>query len=69
MQTLTLLLSGLTCMACQKLIQKRILRIEGIQDVNVEMTGETTIKANRKITSDEVMEVLKDTKYSIEKSS
>ena len=69
METTTLLLSGLTCAACQKLIQKRILRIDGVQGVNVELTGETVIKADRKITSGEVAEVLKDTKYSIEESS
>lgn len=76
METTTLLLSGLTCAACQKLIQKRILRIDGVQDASVELTGETIIseaflriKAERKIASDEVVDVLKDTKYKVEKSS
>ena len=69
METTTLLLSGLTCSACQKLIQKRILRIDGVQDASVELTGETIIKAGRKITPNEVADVLKDTKYKVGKSS
>lgn len=69
METTILLLSGLTCSACQKLIQKRILRIDGVQDVSVELAGETIIKAERKIAPNEVVYVLKDTKYKVEKSS
>ena len=69
METTTLLLSGLTCPAFQKLIQKRILRIDGVQGVNFELTAQPVIKSDRKITSGEVVEVLKDTKYSIEESS
>ena len=69
METTTLTLTGLTCAACQKLIQKRILKIDGVQDVTVELSGQTSIKASRKITSDEVAGVLKDTKYTVKISS
>ena len=69
METTTLTISGLTCGACQKLIQKRISRIDGVEDVVVELSGQTSIKASRKITSGEVVEVLKDTKYKVGKSS
>ena len=65
----TLTLTGLTCAACQKLIQKRILKIEGVNDVVVELSGQTSIKASRKITSNEVANVLKDTKYAVKNSS
>lgn len=63
-----LTLTGLTCAACQKLIQKRILKIEGVNDVVVELSGQTSIKASRKITSGEVADVLKDTKYAVKTS-
>lgn len=69
METTTLTLTGLTCVACQKLIQKKILKIDGVQDVTVEISGQASIKASRKITSNEVADVLKDTKYAVKISS
>lgn len=65
MKTTTLQLAGLTCGACTKLITKRIKTISDIEDVNVELPGTATIKANREVTEDEVKKVLKGTHYTV----
>lgn len=69
METTNLILTGLTCNACQKLIQKRLLKLDGVSEVVVELSGQTSIKASRKVTTSEVANVLKDTKYAIKISS
>ncbi len=61
-------LSGLTCGACQKLIQKRISRINGVLDVQVDADGKTIIGSERQIKIDEVEKALEDTKYKIKSS-
>lgn len=58
-------LSGLTCSACQKLITKRIMKIEGIKEVNVELNGKTEIDAQRNISQEEIMKALEGTEYKI----
>ncbi len=58
-------LTGLTCSACQKLITKRIMKIEGIKDVRVELNGKTEIDAERNISREEIMKVLEGTEYKI----
>jgi copper chaperone CopZ len=65
MKTTTVKLSGLTCTACTKLITKRIKTISDIEDVNVELPGTATIKANRDISEDEVKKVLEGTHYTV----
>lgn len=61
----TIKISGLTCGACQKLITKRIMKIEGIKDVRVELNGKTEIDAERNISREEIMKVLEGTEYKI----
>ena len=58
-------LSGLTCGACQKLITKRIMKIDGVESVNVELNGKTDIAAKRNILNDEIKKVLEGTQYQI----
>lgn len=59
-------LSGLTCPACQKLVSKRIKSIEDVEDVNVELSGKTEIRAGREISKDEIRKILEDTSYTLE---
>lgn len=58
-------LSGLTCGACQKLVSKRIKSVKGVEEVNVELSGKTAIKARREILEDEIKKALEGTKYII----
>lgn len=61
----TIKLAGLTCTACQKLAGKRIKIIADVEEVNVDISGETQIKAIREISEDEVKQVLKGTHYTV----
>jgi len=68
MTTQTFTLSGLTCPACKKLTEKRIGVIPGVTKVEVTVaTGEAVINANKKITTLQIKEVLKDTPYQVAK--
>lgn len=61
----TIQLAGLTCASCQKLTTKRIKTIADVEDVSVEISGETQIKAIREIADAEVKQVLKGTHYTV----
>ncbi len=59
-------LSGLTCPACEKLIQKRVKQIAGVTGVVVDLkTGKTDVVADHNINTEELSVVLKDTPYKI----
>lgn len=58
-------LTGLTCSACQKLITKRIIKINGVKDVKVELNGKTEINAKRNISKEEIMKALEGTDYKV----
>lgn len=59
-------LAGLTCGACQKVTQKYIGKIDGVQDVHVDLqTGVATITADRTISTEEVMKALEGTHYQV----
>lgn len=61
-------LSGLTCQACQKLVAKTLMKIDGVKDVIVELeTGKTTILADHIIPVIEVEHALKYTAYQVER--
>lgn len=62
----TIKLSGLTCPACKKLIEKRLVAIPGINQVEVSLhCQEALIDANRDISQLEIKEVLKGTPYQV----
>ena len=66
MQTQTIKLSGLTCLACKKVTEKRIGGISGVNKVEVSLdTGIATIAADREITKLEINQVFKDTPYQV----
>ena len=61
-QTTNIQLSGLTCGSCEKVISKRLQKIEGVQEVQVSsQNGETLITAARHNKADEVTFVLEGT--------
>lgn len=53
----------MTCGACEKLISKRIMRIDGVIEVAVKLPGSATITASRDISVEEVQKVLEGTHY------
>lgn len=64
--TTKLQLSGLTCGACEKVISKRLRKIEGVQEVLVSsQNGATSISASRPILKDEVISALEGTHYKV----
>lgn len=61
-----LLLSGLTCEACEKVITKRLNKIAGVSSVRVaSQTGATSITASRSISKQEVTQALTGTHYQV----
>ena len=59
-------LSGMTCPACEKLIGKRLLKIEGVTQVKVNLKDETAqIEGLRKINENEVKKILDGTQYQV----
>lgn len=64
--TKTIKLSGLTCPACKKLIEKRVSTISGINSVEVNLeSNEATLESSRDIPLLEIREVLRGTPYQI----
>lgn len=62
----TIKITGITCDACVRLIQKRVGGIKSVTDVVVNKdTGETKIFADREITKEDIEYVLADTEYKI----
>ena len=62
----TIKLSGLTCPACNKLIEKRVAAISGVNVIEVDVvSGEATIDSDRDIQLSEIKEVLKGTPYQV----
>ena len=53
------------CGACQKVIEKKLMKIEGVEKVSVELSGEAIVTANRSINIDEVKLALKGTDYKV----
>ncbi|MCL4354822.1 heavy-metal-associated domain-containing protein [Patescibacteria group bacterium] len=61
----TIKFGGLTCGACQKVIQKRISKIPGVEDVAVEGDGNTQISASNLLSKSEVEKALEGTPYKL----
>lgn len=53
------------CQACQKVIEKKLMKVEGVSKVIALLSGEVTVTANRSITSDEVKLALEGTEYQV----
>ena len=65
-QTAKFQLSGLTCGACEKVISKRLQKIEGVREIHVTaQNGEASITSSRPISKDEITQALHDTHYKV----
>lgn len=56
---------GLTCGACQKVIQRRIGKISGVESVAVEINGNTQITVANILSKSDVEKALEGTPYKI----
>ncbi len=56
---------GMHCGACQKVIEKKLLKITGVLQVNVQLSGDVTVNADRLISKDEVKLALEGTDYQV----
>lgn len=61
----TIKFGGLTCGACQKVIQRRISRISGVKNVTVEENGITQIVTINVLSKSEVEKALEGTPYKL----
>ena len=59
-------LSGLTCSACQKIVEKKLKNINGISGTTVDLSsGNVEITAERVVDRSEIVKVLEGTGYKI----
>jgi copper chaperone CopZ len=59
-------LSGLTCPACKKIIEKKLYSIHGVIGAIVDLKAQTvSIDSNREIKILEIKELLADTQYEV----
>ncbi|HBE90534.1 MAG: hypothetical protein A3E37_05675 [Candidatus Andersenbacteria bacterium RIFCSPHIGHO2_12_FULL_46_9] len=65
MITQNIQLTGLTCEACVKMVQKRLRRLPNVQDVDVKVDGQTIIVADQEFKPDVIKQALADTPYQL----
>lgn len=58
-------ISGMHCGACQKVIEKKLSKLNGISTVTVGLDGNATIVASRVVNIDEVKLALAGTDYGV----
>lgn len=56
---------GMHCGACQKVIEKKLSKIEGVTGVTAQLSGDVSVLANRSVNIDEVKLALQDTDYTV----
>lgn len=59
-------LTGLTCDACTRLIVRKFMRIPGVVSTRVELNGHAIVQADREITGEEFAQSLTGLPYQIE---
>ncbi len=61
-------LKGLSCSACQKIVEKRLKNITGVEGVTVDLeTGKVQITADKSINNNEISDALNDTDFKLVK--
>lgn len=65
--TLNLIISGITCEACMKLIKKKIVEIDGVLDVFIkDNNGETTVISHNELTTPDIVTALQGLPYKVQ---
>jgi copper chaperone CopZ len=65
MFSLNVNLSGLKCSACIKLVKSKIGKIDGVKNVDIDLSGKTYINSERMVTKDDIKLVLSGTDFKI----
>ena len=65
MQAQRIQLTGLTCGACVKLVERRLQRLPDVVETKVALDGAVEVVARREILPAEVQQVLADTPYNL----
>ena len=66
MSTQSITINGMSCSACQKVVEKRLSKIDGITGVTVDVeAGTAAITAIREIQLAEISQTLEGTHYTI----
>ncbi|TSC93824.1 MAG: hypothetical protein Athens101428_523 [Candidatus Berkelbacteria bacterium Athens1014_28] len=58
-------IKGLTCMACAKLASGYIRKISGVNDVKIELSGNSVVTADRIIDKAEIRSALSGSGYDV----
>lgn len=54
------------CSACQKVIEKKVSKISGVNEASVSLDGDLSVLANRSVSIDEVKLALEGTDYQVD---
>lgn len=64
MEKIHFILDGLTCEACTKIVKNRLLKkVEGIQEIEVQKSGEVNIASDSPVTQEMIEGALVDTDF------
>lgn len=63
--TAVIKITGMHCKACQKVIERKLVKIPDVLQVKAMLSGEVTIIASRSINADEIKLALEGTDYKI----
>lgn len=62
----TFQLTGLHCQSCKKITEKRVKKVSGVTQAQVDLdTAELVVIADRVISKQEIAQVLSDTDYQV----
>jgi copper chaperone CopZ len=65
MQKYIFQLKNLTCEACVKIAKRKIEKMEGVVDVDLNLDGKLEITANNEIAKGDIEQALENTKYKV----
>lgn len=65
MHTINFKIEGMTCHSCVKLIQRYLGRVEGVENVSLDLDGNAAVNASQEITIERLQDALSETNYKI----
>ena len=66
MNTTRVKIGGMTCHACQRVIENKVGKLPGVQKVKVEVNaGEAEVSSDKALTLDEIKQALSGTHYQV----
>lgn len=65
MQKYIFQIKEMICEACVKIAKRKIEKIEGVTKVNLDLSGNLEVFANKEIAKHDIEQVLENTKYKV----